>query len=342
MSRSQNLAAFTTVRDFEAIASNDVAPPRRRRANSFLGFQTVRDFEDEGFDFIAMDNTGVMEVDGGAVPGPESLEALVTEMQQKESHWRVNTLHAIHSPYVQHFLLALLAIDIIALIVELFLDTEFPYCAAALRTVQCVANETYVPGAGGMLVNATLLMHKRSSDAQEVMRMPLAGAMPECLPHSHPVEVAHTALTGISLTILTIFLIELLTLMWSLGIKVFVSRVLYMLDSVIVLVSLALEITGLVSKNVSEETIEIIIVLMLVARLWRFARIIHSVWLETYDFEHEHVKRLRRRIAHLNHKTRLLRRELDALKFLDAATESSVDASAKSEDGDTSTSASGR
>jgi hypothetical protein len=269
------------------------------------------------------------------VPGPESLEALVTEMQQKESHWRVNTLHAIHSPYVQHFLLALLAIDIIALIVELFLDTEFPYCAAALRTVQCVANETDVAGAGGMLVNATtLLMHKRSSDAHEVMRMPLAGAIPECLPHSHPVEVAHTALTGISLTILSIFLVELLTLMWSLGIKVFVSRLLYMLDSAIVLVSLALEIAGLVSKSLSEETIEIIIVLMLVARLWRFARIIHSVWLETYDFEHEHVKRLRRRIAHLNHKTRLLRRELDALKFLDAATESSVEASAKSDDED--------
>lgn len=317
--RDRSFEGFVTVRDFE---EHDKAAPFQ-----FLRPESSQDGDaafvsdslsgsstsEERFD-DSMDQTdGWIKVNAAA----ESLETIVMEMTMRESHWRVSTLHAVHSPFVQQFLVFLLAVDIIALVVELFLDTEFPHCFAALGAVQCVANTTYIDE---QFANATAAVaHSLVRRSSEPASPPLLGAMPECLPHSVALDNAHYALTGLSIVILCIFLIELVVLLISLGPRRFFTRPLYDIDCVVVLLSLALEITALVSKSFFDnDNIEIAVVLLLFARLWRFARIVHSVWLETYDFEHEHVKRLRRRVVHLHHKIRKLRKELEAAQFHDA------------------------
>jgi hypothetical protein len=245
---------------------------------------------------------------------PSRLQEMLSSAQQEihevknsssTGSWRTAALHVVHSRWVQRTLVILLFVDIIALVIELLLDTEFPRCAVVQRHAICVANGTESTSSAHELV-------RRSADVEVPPAAP--GLVVFCLPHPDAVHGAHLALTVISMVILSLFMLELIVLIVCLGPKRFFKHVLYDVDLLIISVSLALEITVIVGVNpLQNQEVETIVVLLLLARMWRFARIIHSVFLETYDFEHERSRECRLELVHMKQKVALLEEELDRM-----------------------------
>lgn len=247
-------------------------------------------------------------------------EIHAVKAESEKTSWRAAALHVIHSNWVQKTLIVLLFIDIIALVIELLLDTEFPRCAVVQRGAICVANSTLTAEeamTASFMANTAApagnVHARRSTDGEEVPHA-IEGAVVYCLHHPDAVHGGHLALTVISLIILSLFMIELLVLMACLGLKRFFKHVLYDIDLFIVSISLALEITVIVGVDARlDREVEAIVVLLLLARMWRFARIIHSVFLETYDFEHERSRECRLELVHMKHKVALLEEQIECM-----------------------------
>jgi hypothetical protein len=249
-------------------------------------------------------------------------EIHAVKAESEKTSWRAAALHVIHSNWVQKTLIALLFIDIIALVIELLLDTEFPRCAVIQRGAICVANSTLTEEeamTASFMANtaapASNNMHvRRSTDGEEAIPHAVDGAVVFCLHHPDAVHGGHLALTVLSLIILSLFMIELLVLMACLGVKRFFKHILYDIDLFIVSISLALEITVIIGVDSRlDREVEAIVALLLLARMWRFARIIHSVFLETYDFEHERSRECRLELVHMKHKVAILEAQIECM-----------------------------
>ena len=96
------------------------------------------------------------------------------------------------------------------------------------------------------------------------------------------IHVAHTALYSITLVILSSFLLELLALVYLLGPKQFFKQVTYVVDLVIVAMSLSLEI---LLKHASKEVLSVIPGILIIFRVWRFVRIGHGLVASTYELQ---------------------------------------------------------
>jgi hypothetical protein len=236
-------------------------------------------------------------------------EIHAVKQESTTASWRAAALHVVHSQWVQKTLVVLLFVDIIALVIELLLDTEFPRCAVVQRHAICVANSTLAAES-----STTMHMLMRRSSSEEAIPPAAPDMIVYCLPHPEAVHGGHLALTVLSMVILSLFMIELLVLIASLGPKRFFSHILYDIDLFIVSISLALEITVIIGVDpLDKQEVETIVALLLLARMWRFARIIHSVFLETYDFEHERSRECRLELQHMKHKVALLEEEINRL-----------------------------
>ena len=84
-------------------------------------------------------------------------EQEMEELERKvgKHHWRVRLVETFEQNWVQLALIVLLIVDVLCIVVELFLDAEYPNCATVKKLVSCCpAATTAAGGHGGGLVTA--------------------------------------------------------------------------------------------------------------------------------------------------------------------------------------------
>ena len=96
------------------------------------------------------------------------------------------------------------------------------------------------------------------------------------------IHVAHVALFSTTIVILASFLVELVALVYLLGPKQFCKQWAYVLDLLVVSVSLALEI---LLKFASKDVLSVIPSILIIFRVWRFIRIGHGLVASTYEVQ---------------------------------------------------------
>lgn len=219
------------------------------------------------------------------MPTRRSEHAAVTELHGEES-WKARAVRFIHSKLVQVVLMSLLIVDVLVLFVELFLSASYPSCnsiesgaisccpAAYGQAQRWLADANDDHGAGGLC-----------EMPYEDTLYPVA-----CNEHQHPaLHTAHVALRTISISILTVFFIELSVLMICLGVVHFFNNFYYVLDFVVVTVSLGLEILFAMLNDIEAAELAGFLIL---ARLWRFVRIGHGIYSSTIEIANQKYKAL--------------------------------------------------
>ena len=96
------------------------------------------------------------------------------------------------------------------------------------------------------------------------------------------IHVAHKALYIVTLIILSSFLLELLALVYLLGPKQFCKQMTYVVDLIVVSMSLSLEI---LMKHASKDVLSVLPGILIIFRLWRFVRIGHGLVSTTYELQ---------------------------------------------------------
>lgn len=182
--------------------------------------------------------------------------------------WRYRVLSSLHSQPIQITLSCLLLLDVIILFVEIFLLAQFPPCHVIERdAISCC------PSRGENVSERFLAStdhHNFCEDGLESTEY-LAG----CDSHKwHRVHTTEKVLFGLTITILCVFMIELNITMLALKPLIFFRQLFYLLDYIIVAVSLALELTF---HFLSEDVVASFVGILVIARIWRFFRIGHGL-----------------------------------------------------------------
>lgn len=211
--------------------------------------------------------------------------------------WRINTLKFITSHTVQSIIVALLIIDVLIIFTELFLDAQFPPCYITERDAIscCPATGTAtdfnaladldIPNdflASLNYPSPEFLFHQRHAvpgvfavTCSNPDTSPFEAYPPTCDPHLRPgVHTAHIVLFSFSISILTLFELELIVLIIVLG-PIFFRNPLYILDLVVVTASIALEIC--LFYITANAIINEVLAVLIVCRLWRLVRIAHGL-----------------------------------------------------------------
>lgn len=210
------------------------------------------------------------------IPSPNEELHLVSERHGPDS-WQVKTIKFVNSAKVQHLLMALLLLDVIILFTEMFLDAHYPLCYFIERdSIACCPKQE-----GGRSVRRFL-----SGGSDGICEAPLeVFGSGDCDSHKwHAVHVAHDALFWTTIAILSIFMAELTLLMVVLGLRAFFSRLMYVFDLFIVVVSLVLEITF---HSLDQEDVSEFLGLLIIGRVWRFIRVGHGLVTSTSEVEKE-------------------------------------------------------
>mmetsp|Transcript_14270 Transcript_14270/g.23180 ORF Transcript_14270/g.23180 Transcript_14270/m.23180 type:complete len:256 (+) Transcript_14270:106-873(+) len=157
---------------------------------------------------------------------------------------RSTAIRVIHARNTQYFLTALLIFDVILLFGQVFLDAHFPPCYAITANAECVD------------VNGV------ESDTAHV----------HCEEHPYAVESVAVVMYFASLIILSIFEIELVALVLTLGPVQYLRNLSYWLDTFIINVSIVLEVVLHETKD------DALASALVVARVWRLIRISHGIF----------------------------------------------------------------
>jgi hypothetical protein len=219
-----------------------------------------------------------------------------------EGSWQARLVKLTMRHDVQTFFLWMLIIDVIVVFVELYIDAEYPNCRLIERdAISCCEDDSSGSSSGsGRMLTAATLCAAPTNDA------PWAAA---CDSHKwEAVHKAHTALFVTSVCILSSFAIELVALFIALGLP-FCRNPLYLVDAVVVLTTLALEIS---LRATPAGTLPGMLIL---ARLWRFLRIAHGVVVSTHETEHHAAEHIKETVGELQEELERLHahaRELEA------------------------------
>ena len=194
-------------------------------------------------------------------------------------------LDTLHSHTSQVILSSLLLLDVIILFVELFLLATYPPCHAIERDAISCCDE-----------------HNHTDDH---LRRWLAGGgddhglceVGEVSPleatcDDHKWEAVHTieeVLFGLTIAILSLFFVELNVTMICLRPQIFFRQFWYLLDYLIVTVSLTLELTYHFLESQNAATLAGFLV---IGRIWRFVRIGHGILEVTHELAHEQHQKL--------------------------------------------------
>ena len=304
------------------------------------------------------------------IPTNEEEEQHVDAVHGSHS-WEARILHVLHSPPVELALAGLLLLDVIILFVELFIGAQFPSCSVIERdAISCCPNypddaDMYAAagdsghrylvegktddtrncgivghddygGGGHFLLRYLAAAAKEDGGHHSVCAAGVEATCPAgCDEHRHAaVHTLHTVLFSLTIAILGVFLIELSLLILCLKPRVFFRKPFYVLDFVVVTMSLGLELGFYLSSN---ETVAELAGLLIFARLWRFVRIGHGIIEVTNEYHgHKHgkVMKYNRQLEELLVKNGIavpenVRREMKKLKRLDSvATEADADGAA--------------
>ena len=101
------------------------------------------------------------------------------------------------------------------------------------------------------------------------------------------VHIAHTVLFWTTIVILGTFTVELISLIYLIGPKMFCCQPTYVVDFVVVISSLTLE---LIFKFSSEDALAALPGILIVFRLWRFVRIGHGLVASTYEVQQHKIE----------------------------------------------------
>ena len=127
-------------------------------------------------------------------------------------------------------------------------------------------------------------------DYEEICNYPLVETdnTAGCDSHKYEaVHIAHTVLFWMTVVILSTFAVELLSLIYLIGPKMFCCQPTYVVDFVVVISSLTLE---LIFKFSSEDALAALPGILIVFRLWRFVRIGHGLVASTYEVQQHKIE----------------------------------------------------
>ena len=106
----------------------------------------------------------------------------------------------------------------------------------------------------------------------------------------HGAHSVHSALTYISLTILIIFAVELFGLLAAMGAQFF-RNLLYTLDINVVTVAIVVDLIVL-SKGEDDGASVGVVELVIVARCWRFVRIVHGLYASVHETDLKELEKI--------------------------------------------------
>ena len=221
-----------------------------------------------------------------------------TEEEHGEHSWRYKVVEFLHTPIVQKTMMALLVTDILLLFLELFLLATYPHCSIIERDgLSCIATT-----ATNAFANATDddAHHDRwlaGDDSHHGGGYDICkagydstGAAAGC--DSHKWSSVHTLelyVFSLTVVILSIFFLELTVEMVALTPRVFFCQFWFLLDYVIISISLALEVAFRIKQ---EDIYQSFVGLLVVVRIWRFVRIGHGIVEVTHENVHNQGKEL--------------------------------------------------
>jgi Ion transport protein len=197
--------------------------------------------------------------------------------QYSQDSWRYKVLKFLHSNKVQIMLIGLLLLDVIILFVELLILAIYPHCSIIVRdAISCCP------------VTKAVRFLQETTDGS-VCELPGTEPAPEyeagCNENKwEAVDNAETAMFALTITILSIFMIELTISMIALTPQIFFRQFFFLLDFVIITVSLILEVIFHVFHDDLYQSLAGVLV---VFRLWRFVRIGHGIMEITNEIAHK-------------------------------------------------------
>ena len=158
------------------------------------------------------------------------------EQEHGKDSWRYKALHFLHSPKIQKLLMALLFADVIILFLELLFLATYPHCSIIERDAIscCPAAEEE---------NAQHDENGGEHDYCDASGLSAAPDYPAAC-DEHKWQAVHTTeevLFALTVTILCIFMVELNVSMVALTPQIFFRQFFFLLDYIIITVSLALE-----------------------------------------------------------------------------------------------------
>jgi hypothetical protein len=219
------------------------------------------------------------------IPTDEDAQMHVHETHGPES-WRYKVLRFLHTTKVQMTLMALLILDVLILCTELFLLAAYPECHTIRRdAISCcpvLEGDAAVDHSARLLAESGENGH--SEEFCEAGLEPSPDYKAGC--DEHKWEGVHTAeevLFSLTMTILFVFFIELNFSMAALGPGIFFRQLFYLLDYFIVGTSIALELTFYL---LSDDTVQSLVGLLVIGRIWRFVRIGHGLIEVTAELAH--------------------------------------------------------
>jgi len=232
------------------------------------------------------------------------------ERRVGKHHWRVRLVEAIEQHQVQLALIVLLVVDVLCIVVELFLDAEYPSCAIVKSLVQCCPDTTAAGHGGRLLGGGGAAAGGGSARAQCVSwdACPIGDddrTLALACEQGHHLHEVHLGLFWTSVSILCIFDIELFALIASYR-RLFYRNFMFVFDFVVVNASLILEVYIHIIHHDGDESNDATYGILIFVRCWRFVRIGHGIFESTEKHEtkvqdkiKEQVRELKRHVAEL-------------------------------------------
>lgn len=219
------------------------------------------------------------------IPTQRGAQEIVDDNHGEESS-KAKMLKFLHSTKVQMFLMALLFFDVIILFMETFLLASYPACHTIERDCIACCHSEEVDDHVRILAE-----EEHGNDDHGICEVDFE---PEgeaaCDPHKWSgVHTTEAVLFWFTIVILATFLVELHVEVFALGPRVFFRQFFYVLDYVIVTVSMALELSFHFS---SDEALQSLVGLLVFARIWRFVRIGHGIVEITAEWTHHQYQEL--------------------------------------------------
>ena len=213
---------------------------------------------------------------------------------------------SLQSPRLQFVLTALLLVDVLIVVLELFLDAEFPGCNIIVRdAVSCCGQGNSSCGGGGY--SGRMLAPGDSICEYPLVESPTLPA--GCDPYKHSgVKSLMYALFGMTVFILSVYEVELFLLFVVLR-RHFFKNKLYIIDSVVVTAALTLEVVVKLNKGNGD-----IAGVLTFARCWRFVRLGHGLVSSVHEAHSGHVEEMQLHVDGLMEHLTALQNRLEYLE----------------------------
>jgi Zn-finger nucleic acid-binding protein len=214
-----------------------------------------------------------------------------------ESSWRYKVLKFLHSRKVQSILMGLLLLDILVLFAEILILASYPHCSIIRRDAISCCPTANDDGAAERRRRQLSLVgvprfvsenqeHEHSEEICEDPGFTTHLDFPAgCDEHKwKTVHTIETVLFALTISILSLFFLELTVSMIALKPQIFFRQFFFALDFFIITVSLFLE---LFFHFLEDDLYQSLAGLLVMIRIWRFVRIGHGIVEVTNEYAHK-------------------------------------------------------